>query len=112
MMDSRRPIEEIPASEILAVIETLVPTDRPIQRVVLLEKASTSLGYTRMRKQLRSRINRILFAEIRAGRFGLDELQNVTKCQASRPFESVTTSIIVPTIGEGLTYSHHLCAMW
>lgn len=111
-MDSRRPIEEIPASEIRAVLKSLVPHDRAIQRLILLEMASNSLGYSRMGRQLRSRLNRTLYGEIREGRLCLDGFHNVTRPQPFRELESATTCIVVPTIGEGLTYSHQLCAMW
>ncbi|HSS22230.1 MAG TPA: ATP-binding protein [Pyrinomonadaceae bacterium] len=73
--------------------------------------ASQNLGYRKLGRQIRSRLNKTLYAEVRRGRFCIDGADNVTR-REWRNDNEVATRIVVPTIGEGLAFSRQLCALW
>ncbi|HEV7395519.1 MAG TPA: ATP-binding protein [Pyrinomonadaceae bacterium] len=103
-------IDELDYERLRRAIESSLPDAEGIPRLVLLERASQKLGFMRLVRQLRSKLNNTLYAEIRSGNYVIDELDNVSKKPIPPPHNDVTR-ISVPTIGEEL-HAHQFSSLW
>jgi very-short-patch-repair endonuclease/DNA polymerase III delta prime subunit len=79
---------DIPAEEVRAAIYTVVPTSGRIDRGDLIRRSAQGLGFVRVSKLLRSRINKTISAEVRYGRLCKDSEWNyVWRNPSGRLFE-------------------------
>jgi hypothetical protein len=58
----------LPDAVLLASLNQAIPTGTAVPRDALLRSVAASLGYSAVRRALRSRLNRAIAAEVRAGR--------------------------------------------
>jgi very-short-patch-repair endonuclease len=71
-VDSQRPIGQISLLEIRRALETTLPINSSIERTALTTMISRALGYRRMGRKIRSRLNKAIYREIREGRLEID----------------------------------------
>jgi len=70
--DSGRQIDDIPREDIREALRHLVPKGLRIEREDLLKKLATALGQQRLGRKIRSRLNRAIGGEARAGNLETD----------------------------------------
>ena len=68
--------KDLTADELRAAIHSAVPESRRMDREVVIRKAAQALGFVRVSKPLRSRINKAIGAEVRFGRLAKDSEWN------------------------------------
>lgn len=81
--DSQRPIEQISLREIRRALESLLPNDTAMERTALLTMLSQNLGYRRMGRKIRSRLNKTIYREFREGRLKIDADGNVSRSKSA-----------------------------
>jgi very-short-patch-repair endonuclease len=64
--------KDLSAEEVRAAIHLAVPDTGPVDREVVIRKAAQTLGFVRVSKLFRSRINKTIGAEVRYGRLAKD----------------------------------------
>jgi len=72
---SREPlanIQNLPQDQVRTALHSCVPTTSPILREELLHEVARKLGFAKLGRNIRSRINRTIGAEVRAGRLRTD----------------------------------------
>jgi hypothetical protein len=69
---SRLLSRDIDAEAIRAAIRANLPSSERIEREVLLRQCAQQLGFSRLSKKLRSRLNKTIGAEVRFGRIQVD----------------------------------------
>jgi hypothetical protein len=77
--DSQRPIEQVSLLEIRRALESLLSNDTAIERTALLTMLSKNLGYRRMGRKIRSRLNKAIYREIREGRLEMGAHRKVMR---------------------------------
>jgi REase_MTES_1575/AAA domain len=65
-------IREVPRDQVRSALHHCVPDGSPIQREELLRAVARRLGYSKVGHNIRSTINRMIGAEVRAGRLETD----------------------------------------
>jgi very-short-patch-repair endonuclease len=75
-------IREISREQVRSLLHACIPDGHPIPREELLHDVARKLGYAKLGHNIRSTINRIIGAEVRAGRLGTD-WQKVWKAENS-----------------------------
>jgi very-short-patch-repair endonuclease len=68
--------KDVTADEVRAAIHSAVPDSGRIDREAVIRKAAQALGFVRVSKPLRSRINKTIGAEVRYGRLAKDSEWN------------------------------------
>jgi len=71
-VDSQRQIDEVSLLEIRRALEILLSKKTAIERTTLLTVLSKNLGYRRLGRKIRSRLNKAIYREIREGRLSID----------------------------------------
>ena len=64
--------KDVTAEEVRTAIHGAVPDSGRIERETVIRKAAQALGFVRVSKPLRSRINKTIGAEVRYGRLAKD----------------------------------------
>lgn len=72
-----RTIEDVMPSELRAAIDLHLPRSGSIERNELLRLVANAIGFSKVGKKIRSRINRIIASEIRSGRLGTDDWKRI-----------------------------------
>jgi REase_MTES_1575/AAA domain len=70
--ESTTKIREVPRDQVRSALHDCVPDGSPIQREELLRAVARKLGYSKLGHNIRSTINRMIGAEVRAGRLETD----------------------------------------
>jgi very-short-patch-repair endonuclease len=65
-------IREVPREQVRIILHACVPDGSPVPREDLLREVARKLGYSKLGHNIRSTINRMIGAEVRAGRLGTD----------------------------------------
>lgn len=65
-------IDDIPQEMVRNALYVNLPSAGTIEREILLRKAARRLGFSKLGRKIRSRLNRAIGAEVRAGRLGTD----------------------------------------
>jgi very-short-patch-repair endonuclease len=73
----RRTIEDVTPSEMRAAIDRHLPRSGSVERYELLRLVANAIGFSKLGKKIRSRINRTLAAEVRAGRLQTDDWKRI-----------------------------------
>lgn len=81
--DSQRPIEQVSLKEIRRALESLLSNDTAMERTALLTMLSQNLGYRRMGRKIRSRLNKTIYREVREGRLKFDADGKVMRVKQS-----------------------------
>jgi len=68
-------IDEIRQDEIRAALCACIPEAEAVEREKLLRKAASRLGFTKLGRRIRRRLNRAIGAEVRAGRLMTDRVK-------------------------------------
>ena len=73
----RRTIEDVTPSELRAAIDLHLPRSGSVERYELLRLVANAIGFSKVGKKIRSRINRTIASEIRSGRLGTDDWKRI-----------------------------------
>ena len=65
-------IREVPREQVRSVLHACVPNESSVSREELLREVARKLGYSKVGHNIRRTINRMIGAEVRAGRLGTD----------------------------------------